>query len=155
MGVISFFEMIVQCFRSKGIGIDLLEGGEVQGIGVAEKKDAVAFPEMPEQLDAFRREIQQERVPTVDDGLLGDLGAGQFANGVDELTVRYFADLIVFKKGSRVPMTEILPDVLYPQVGKGFFRTAIVQVDDDAAQIENDIPDALHRANLLQPIDIA
>src|SRR5580698_1158658 len=107
MGVIRFFEMIVQCSRSKGIGIDLLERGKVEGIGVAEQEDAVAFSEMPEQLDAFRRKIEQERIPAVDDGLVGGVGIGQFADRVDELPVRYFADLILLKEGGRMPMTEI------------------------------------------------
>ncbi len=70
MGIIGLFKMIVQRPAAKGLLIDPPEGGQMQRVGIAEKKDAVPVPQGFQEFDPFGREIEQQGIPGADDLLI-------------------------------------------------------------------------------------
>ena len=87
------------------------QGSEVQGIGITEQEKPVAFAEIFEQLDAFRRKVEEQGIPTVDNCLIGNVETCQLSDRIDELPVGDTANLIVFKKGRGETMAEVLTNV--------------------------------------------
>jgi hypothetical protein len=41
-------------------------------------------------------------------------------------------------------MSEVVAEVFYSQGGESFFRPAVIEVDDDAAEVEDDVFYPLH-----------
>src|SRR5260221_5042493 len=98
MGIISLFEMIFQAASAKGLAVGLLQSCQMKRIGTAEKEEPILFPQLSQQLDAFGRKVEQQRIPAIDDGLVGYGKSRQLSDRVDKLLVGEPAHLILLKE---------------------------------------------------------
>ena len=67
MRVIGPLKMSVQLLLAKGVTINLLQSSQMEGIRIAEKKEAVTLTQLLQQLDTFRRKVQQQGIPCSND----------------------------------------------------------------------------------------
>src|ERR1051325_2548755 len=108
MRVISLFEKVFEGAAAKGFDINLPEGGEVEGIGIAEEKEAIGLAQFLQQLDAFGRKVEQEGVPAVDDRLVRDgHKSRQSFDRVNELTVAYPTHLVFLEERRGMAVSKI------------------------------------------------
>src|SRR5271169_2092570 len=120
-------------------------------ICIAKKKEPVALAQLSQQADRLGGKVQEECIPAVDYGLIGRGAAGQLSDGVDKFPIADPADLIVPEEGGCMANAEILPDASDTEGGKSLFWTPVIQIEDDTAQVKDDIFYALHEPALFEP----
>src|ERR1700748_2690705 len=144
MRIIAFLKIVIERPLCKCIGPYLPERSQVHRIGIAKKKKPVFFPQLGQQLYALGGKVEQQRIPAVHNGLIRHGKPRQLPDRIDELTVVDPRDLIVLEKRGSKSMAEIFPEILYSERNEGILSPLVVQVENDAAQVEYDILDALH-----------
>ena len=141
--------MLVERFGTICLLVGLAQFFQMKGICITEEKDPVLLTEIAEQLDTFGRKIQQQGVPGFDDVLIAGRQTCQLFYRIDELPVVDFSDLVIGKERGSMSVSEIFAEGLRAKPDKRLFCELVVEIDDDTAQIEDDIFDALHEANLM------
>jgi hypothetical protein len=97
-------------------------------------------------LQPGNRIIQEHGIPGIEDLFVGCFFRQVLLYFFQEFRFTYFAGLQVLEQGIGMELGEMCIKVRDPQIGESFVGELVIDIEEYASQVENDMLDSLHGA---------